>query len=197
MFTIECRAFINIWRRSHLFVTCVFMVLALWFSPNHMSIKYRCPIKETCHLRPIYLSELNLIYVECYMSHNAVALVLTTLGFGIFSSCYWGNLHFLIPLGYGYLNALIYLFILTPFKSIYHARIFIPKYNHPSINIVLNDTDPKNNSSLQRFSHFDIPTKYQNRTSFLILTPTCKSLIPLLMLIIDTMHSPLFKTNTG
>ena len=112
--------------------------------------------------------------------------------FDIFSSHYLGILPFFIPLGYGYLKALfIY------FDTIHVYIPCIPKNNHPSINMVLNDTNPENNSSLQRFSHLDIPTKYQNRTSFLILTPTCKSLIPLLMLIIDTMHSPLFKTNIG
>ena len=32
------------------------MIFALWFSLNHILIKYRGPIKKTSHLRPIYLS---------------------------------------------------------------------------------------------------------------------------------------------
>jgi hypothetical protein len=38
-----------------------------------------------------------------------------------------------LPLGYGYLT--VFLFSI-PFGSIYHARTFIRRLNHPSINMV-------------------------------------------------------------
>ena len=40
---------------------------------------------------------------------------------------------FLIPVGHEYLTVFLFL---IPFGSIYHARIFIPRQNYPSINVV-------------------------------------------------------------
>ena len=48
-----------------------------------------------------------------------------------------------------------------PFRFTYHARIFMPWQTHPSINMIQNNIDSNNNSGMQRFSHLDIPTKYQ------------------------------------
>jgi hypothetical protein len=55
--------------------------------------------------------------------------------------------------------------------------------------------NPSNNSALQRFSHLDIPIKYQHLTGIKILVPVVGSLIPLLTLIIDTMHSHVYHSN--
>ena len=49
----------------------------------------------------------------------------------------------------------------------YHSDLYtiqVSSYlgrNRPSINMVKNGIDPNNTSSKQRFSHLDIPTKYQ------------------------------------
>jgi hypothetical protein len=61
---------------------------------------------------------------------------------------------------------------LIPLGSKYHAEIFIPRSNHPSINMVWNGINPNNNSGIQRFSHLDIPTKYQCLIGITILIPT-------------------------
>ena len=66
--------------------------------------------------------------------------------------------HFLIQVGYGYLMAFL---LAKPFGSIYHARIFIPKYNHPHINVVQKGIELINDLGVQRFSHLDEPTKYR------------------------------------
>jgi hypothetical protein len=71
--------------------------------------------------------------------------------------------HFLL-VGCGYLTAFLFL---TPLGSVYHARTFISRQNCPSIN---NGIDP-NYLGLQRFSHLDIPTKYQYRSGITILIP--------------------------
>ena len=42
----------------------------------------------------------------------------------------------------------------------------------PDIIMVLNGIDPNTNSGIQRFSHLDIPTKYQYLTGITILIPT-------------------------
>ena len=65
--------------------------------------------------------------------------------------------HFLL-VGYGYLTALLFL---TPLGSLYHASTFISRQNRPSINMAYNGIDSNNYLGLQRFSHLDIPTKYQ------------------------------------
>ena len=44
--------------------------------------------------------------------------------------------------------------------------------NHPRINMVYNGIDSNNNFSIQRFSHLDIPTKYQYLIDIAILIPT-------------------------
>ena len=62
-----------------------------------------------------------------------------------------------------------------PFGSRYHARTFIPRYNLPSINTAESGIDPNNNSSYQRYSHLEIPTKYHNLTGITILLPTGRS----------------------
>ena len=98
--------------------------------------------------------------------------------------------HFLIPVGYGYLT--VYLFSI-PFGSIYHARVFIPRQNHPSIYMTWNGIDPNNNSCIWRHSHVDVPTKYQYLTGVTILTSTGK----LFDTIIDTVHSYKYQTNNG
>ena len=41
----------------------------------------------------------------------------------------------------------------------------------PDIKMVLNGIDPNTNSGTQRFSHLDIPTKYQYLTGSTILIP--------------------------
>ena len=55
--------------------------------------------------------------------------------------------------------------------------------------------DPNNTSGIQRFSHLGKPTKYQYMTGITILIPMVGSLTPLLMLIVDTMHSPIYRSN--
>jgi hypothetical protein len=52
-------------------------------------------------------------------------------------------------------------------------------------------TDPNNNLGIQRCSHLGISNEYQYLIGITILMSTCRFLsIPLLMLMIDTMHSP-------
>ena len=59
--------------------------------------------------------------------------------------------------GYKYLTVVL---SSIPFGSSYHARTFIPRRNHLSINMVFNGNDPNNNLGIQRFSqrffHLDI-----------------------------------------
>ena len=50
----KCRVVINIWKSPISFKHVVFVMFALWSSPNHIPIKSRSPIKKTSHLRPIY-----------------------------------------------------------------------------------------------------------------------------------------------
>ena len=51
---------------------------------------------------------------------------------------------------------------MIPFGSIHHARIAVcSKLNFLSIKVIGNDIDPNNNLVVQRFSHLEIPTKYQ------------------------------------
>ena len=56
--------------------------------------------------------------------------------------------------------------------------------------MVQNGIDPNNNLGIQRFSYLDIPSKYQCLTGNTILILTGRSLLPLSMLIIDTMQLP-------
>ena len=91
--------------------------------------------------------------------------------------------HFFKPVGYGYWTVVSFL---IPFKFIYHARTSIPRKNYPSINIVYNGIDPNIKLVTQRFTYLDIPTKYQNLIHDMTLTLTTRSLVPLLMLVIDT-----------
>ena len=60
-----------------------------------------------------------------------------------------------------------------------------------SLDMIQNSIDLNNNLSRQRFSHLDIPTKYQYLTRITILMPPKKFVfMPLVMLIIDIMQSP-------
>jgi hypothetical protein len=54
------------------------------------------------------------------------------------------------------------------------------------VSMIWNSLGPNNNLSLQRFCHFDIPTKYQDFIGNQIVCPWIDSLMSLLMLIIDT-----------
>ena len=56
MFIVECRAIINVWKCIPIFIKHVFIMFALWSTPNPITIKYKGPIKKTSHWRPIYLT---------------------------------------------------------------------------------------------------------------------------------------------
>ena len=57
MLTIEPRTVIVFWvHKSNLFKTQVFLVSILGATPNHTSLKYRCPIKNSNQIRHVYLS---------------------------------------------------------------------------------------------------------------------------------------------
>lgn len=76
----------------------------------------------------------------------------------LFQSGYWcsfcGDWSLFVLVWYClFLASLMVLLFLIPIRSIYHART--------NIKMVQNDMDPNNNSGMQRFSHLDIPTKYQ------------------------------------
>ena len=60
-----------------------------------------------------------------------------------------------------------------------------------------NGIDRHNTSSIQRCSHLDIPTKYQYAIGIAMLIPMVGSLVPLLMLFISAIISPLHHTNIG
>ena len=64
----------------------------------------------------------------------------------------------------------IVLFLIL-FRSIYHARTLISRYYHPCINMLKKGIDPNNNSGIQRFSHFHLPTKYQCMTDVTNVIP--------------------------
>lgn len=58
--------------------------------------------------------------------------------------------------------------------------------------------DPNNKSLIQRFSHLEIPTAtYQHLIGITLLIPVCRLLILLLMLTIETRHSPMCQVNIG
>ena len=71
-------------------------------------------------------------------------------------------------------------YVLIPFRSIYHARMFIPRENRPLHNMVQNGFDPNDNSGIQNSVTLTYPPNIKD------------SLIALLMFIIDTMHSPIY-----
>ena len=110
-------------------------------------------------------------------------------GMVFFSNWYHSNIY---NVNFTFLaNALLQntllIWVYTPCKDLYF------KFFNRSLNMVWNDIEPYNNSCLQRFTHLNIPTKYQkiNYCNVTISIPTVGSLIPLSMSIIDKpMHSP-------
>ena len=51
-----------------------------------------------------------------------------------------------------------------PFGYVYYARTFTPRSIRPSFNMFWNVIDQHNYLGIGRFSHLDIPIKYQNLT---------------------------------
>ena len=90
--------------------------------------------------------------------------------------------HFFIPIGYGY--SIVFLFSI-PFRSIYYVRTFT------LVSIRSQMVATQITTWVYNDSHLDILTKYQYWTSTIyFITHKISSLIPLLMIIIDTIHSP-------
>ena len=57
VFMIECVVVNQVWRCSPIwFQTCVFMVFVFGSSPNHILIKYRCPVKKSNRIELVYLT---------------------------------------------------------------------------------------------------------------------------------------------
>ena len=83
---------------------------------------------------------------------------------------------------------------LMPFDSIFHARIFIPRYICPSIDMALNDIGPYNNSGIQRFSPWDTH-QYGCLTCILVLItmahPHASSLILILICLLASTRANL------
>ena len=79
------------------------------------------------------------------------------------------------------LDEYLTIFLLSiPFGYIYHARIFIPKYNHDtSIIKIYNGIDPNSNSDIQRLFYLDKPTNLQCLTSNTILIIMGRFFMPL------------------
>jgi len=96
----------------------------------------------------------------------------------------------LIPIMYGFF---LWYFFFGIFGFICHARTFIPRQNISSTNTVQYATDPNDNSAIQRLSRLDIPIKYHYLIGSTILVPAGGGFfILLLMLKVDTMHSPIY-----
>jgi hypothetical protein len=102
--------------------------------------------------------------------------------------------HFLIPVQYG---------CLTAFLLRYHSGIYIMQepwyigrvtlvsmWFRMVLTQIITRVD-------KRLSPLDIPTKYQYLTGITFWYPGVGSVIPLLMVIIDTMHSPIYWCNTS
>ena len=73
--------------------------------------------------------------------------------------------HFLIPVGYGYLVVLFFSGLYTMHEPSYLGKSAL------GINMLKNCIDPNHNSGTQRFSHLNIPTKYQYLTGVTNLIP--------------------------
>ena len=65
--------------------------------------------------------------------------------------------YFLIPIRYGCLT-IVGSLILD--RSLYCTRTYLSKWNHQSISMVQNVTDPNYNSHIERICHLDIPWYY-------------------------------------
>lgn len=95
----------------------------------------------------------NALYAWLGLELDRYCLLLMPFGY-----LYSMDPHFLIPIGYKCLT-IVGSLILD--RSLYCTRTYIPKWNHQSIGMVQNVTDPNYNSNIERISHLDIPIKYQ------------------------------------
>ena len=87
-------------------------------------------------------------------------------------------------------------FVLIPFMSICHATAFIPRWNYPryGIRIVLIQLTIRvyKDPLISRY-----PPNINIQSALQCLYPRIGSLIPLMVLIIDSMHSPIHQSNIG
>ena len=94
-------------------------------------------------------------------------------------------LHYLVLVGYGYVT--VFLFLMQH-MAIYHARTLISRQKYASMNILrMGLARLIVTRVMQKFSHLDIPAKYQYLNGITILIFTSQ----FFYIIVDRIHSPI------